>query len=116
MTDNTKLKSQLKYPSIFGCIIGSILSKEETYVNIYSDIPKIITKIKSSNGIAKVVHIYLLWIPLPKFPPVAIALIPNNKGSDTVDDIEKLHRKLIEEIAHLHILSIAEFQAQQSDS
>ncbi|PKC08011.1 hypothetical protein RhiirA5_417479 [Rhizophagus irregularis] len=105
MTDNTKLKSQLKYSSTFGCIIGSIFSKEETYVNVYSDIPKII---KSSNGIAKVVRVYLLQIPLPKFPLVAIALIPN-KGSDTVNDIEKLHRKLIEEIAlqlHLHILSL----------
>jgi hypothetical protein len=59
---------------------------------------------------------------LPKFPPIVIALIPN-KGSDTINDIEKLHRKLIEEIApqlHLHILSlgsdgaITEFQAQQS--
>ncbi|PKC59334.1 hypothetical protein RhiirA1_400032 [Rhizophagus irregularis] len=107
MTDNTKLKSQLKYSSTFGCIIGSIFSKEETYVNVYSDIPKII---KSSNGIAKVVRVYLLQIPLPKFPLVAIALIPN-KGSDTVNDIEKLHRKLIEEIAlqlHLHILSLGE--------
>ena len=37
-------------------------------------------------------------IPLPKFPPIIIALIPN-KGSDTTSDIEKLHRKLIEEIA-----------------
>ncbi|PKY18616.1 hypothetical protein RhiirB3_431454 [Rhizophagus irregularis] len=115
MTDNTKLKSQLKYPFIFGCIIGSILSKEETFILIF----RRYYKNQISNGIAKVVHIYLLWIPLPKFPPVAIAIIPNNKGSDTVDDIEKLHRKLIEEIApqlHLHILSIAEFQAQQSDS
>jgi uncharacterized protein (UPF0297 family) len=62
MTDNTKLKSQLKYSSTFGCIIGSILSKEETYVNVYSDIPKIITKIKLSNGIAKVVRVYLLQV------------------------------------------------------
>ncbi|CAG8567663.1 4528_t:CDS:2, partial [Cetraspora pellucida] len=51
-----------------------------------------------------------------------IALIPN-KESDTNKDIEKLYRKLIEEIApqlYLHILSleldsaITEFQAQQS--
>jgi hypothetical protein len=60
MTDNTKLRSRLKYSSTFGCIIGSILPKEETHINIYSDIPNVITKIKSLDGIAKVVCVYLL--------------------------------------------------------
>ncbi|CAB5303474.1 unnamed protein product [Rhizophagus irregularis] len=76
-------------------------------------------EIAENDMMARIGIDYRIFIPLPKFPPVAIAIIPNNKGSDTVDDIEKLHRKLIEEIApqlHLHILSIAEFQAQQSDS
>ncbi|CAG8848498.1 4590_t:CDS:2, partial [Gigaspora margarita] len=106
MTDNTKLKPQLRYSSILGCIIGSILLKEETCINIYSDIPNVITKIKLSNGIAKAIRAYILQIPLPRFPLVVIALIPN-KGSDTIKNIEKLHRRLIEEIApqlHLHIL------------
>jgi hypothetical protein len=70
-------------------------------------------------------HIYLLLfilkIPLPKFPPLVIALIPNH-GSDKADDIAKLHFKLLDNIAprlELHLLSfgsdgaIVEFQSQQ---
>ncbi|PKB96771.1 hypothetical protein RhiirA5_434269, partial [Rhizophagus irregularis] len=91
MTDNTKLKSCLRYSPQLGCIVGSILPNDQTKV------------------------------PLPKFPPVVIALIPN-KSKDTADDISILHKKLIQEIAprlQLHILSIGsdgaivEFQAQE---
>ncbi|CAG8853243.1 11891_t:CDS:2, partial [Gigaspora margarita] len=73
------------------------------------NIPRIINKIKTEDGIAK---------------SVFIALIPNN-GSDTADSILQLHKQLIIEIAPLlglHILSlgsdgaITEFQAQQSIS
>jgi len=62
ITDNTKLKSQLKYSPTLGCIIRSVLLKKDTYISVYSDISNIITKIKSSNRIAKVVCIYLLQI------------------------------------------------------
>lgn len=72
-------------------------------------------------------HIILIYmiikqIPLPEFPPVIIALIPN-KGAETADMILQLHKRLILEIAPrlgLHILSlgsdgaITEYQAQQS--
>ncbi|RIB05663.1 hypothetical protein C2G38_2219046 [Gigaspora rosea] len=124
MTDNTKLKLGLRYSSNLECIIGSVLSNKETKVNIYSDIPRIINKIKAEDRIAKSVHAYLLQVPLPAFPPIVIALIPNN-GSDTADSILQLHKQLIIEIAPLlglHILSlgsdgaITEFQAQQSIS
>ncbi|CAG8827566.1 4546_t:CDS:1, partial [Gigaspora margarita] len=56
------------------------------------------------------------------FLPVVIVFIPN-KGSDTTRDIEKLYRKLVEEIVpqlQLYILllgsdgKITEFQVQQS--
>lgn len=61
-------------------------------------------------------------IPLPKFPPIIIALIPN-KGNENSKTISQLHKKLIQEITPqlgIHILSISsdgaitEFQAQQS--
>ncbi|RGB36636.1 hypothetical protein C1646_757851 [Rhizophagus diaphanus] len=122
MTDNTKLKSYLRYSPTFGYIVGSVLSKEETTINVYSDIPNIINKIKSKKAIAKDVCVYILQIPLPKFPPIVIALIPN-KGNDNSKTISQLHKKLIQEIASqlgIHILSIGsdgaitEFQAQQS--
>ncbi|CAB4402243.1 unnamed protein product [Rhizophagus irregularis] len=122
MTDNTKLKPRLRYSPNLGCIIGSVLSKEETIVNVYNDIPKVINNVKSENGIAKNVRAYILQIPLPAFPPIIIALIPN-KGADTADSILQLHKRLIMEIASqlsLHILSlgsdgaITEYQAQQS--
>ncbi|EXX71932.1 hypothetical protein RirG_074070 [Rhizophagus irregularis DAOM 197198w] len=121
MTDNTKLKPRLRYSPNLGCIIGSTLSNEETTVNIYNDIPKIINNVKSENGIAKNVRAYILQIPLSKFPPIVIALLPN-KGADTADLILQLHKRLILEIApqlSLHILSlgsdgaITEYQAQQ---
>jgi len=147
MTDNTKLKSRLRYSPTLGCIVGSIFPIEETKINVYEDIPNIINKIKIEKAIAKDVHTYILQvlfkifkllvklfyylntkmdfilkIPLPKFPPIIIALIPN-KGSDNSNTISQLHKKLIQEIApqlEIHILSIGsdgaitEFQAQQS--
>lgn len=62
MTDNTKLKERLRYSSILGCIIGSTLPKEETVINVYSDIPSTIAKIKEKNAIAKDVRAYLLQV------------------------------------------------------
>ncbi|RHZ90226.1 hypothetical protein Glove_2g65 [Diversispora epigaea] len=120
MSDNTKLKPSLQYSSQLGCIIGSILSQEETKINAYSDIPKVIQLIKDKNGIANYVRVYILQVPLPKFPPVIIALIPNN-GRDSADIIANLHKKLLLEIAlqlNISIISIgsdgaaAEFKAQ----
>ncbi|CAB4415318.1 unnamed protein product [Rhizophagus irregularis] len=121
ITDNTKLKSRLRYSPQLGCIVGSILPYNQTKVNNYGDIPNIINCIKDHNAIAKDVRAYILQVPLPKFPPVVIALIPNTL-KDTADDISRLHKKLIQEIAprlQLHILTlgsdgaIVEFQAQE---
>jgi hypothetical protein len=67
-------------------------------------------------------NIFIKQIPLPAFPPVVIALIPN-KGAETADMILQLHKRLILEIAPrlgLHLLSlgsdgaIIEYQAQRS--
>jgi hypothetical protein len=62
MTDNTKLKPQLRYSHNLGCIIGLILSNKEMTVNIYNNISKIINNVKSENGIAKNVHAYILQV------------------------------------------------------
>ena len=62
MTDNTKLKSQLRYSSNLGCVIGSILSNEEAKVEVYNDIPRIISKIKLENGMVKNVRAYILQV------------------------------------------------------
>ncbi|PKY52823.1 hypothetical protein RhiirA4_425577 [Rhizophagus irregularis] len=67
-----------------------------------------IRKIKNEKAIAKDIHAYMLQISLPRFPPIAIALIPN-KGNDNSKTIRQLHKKLIQEIAfqlEIHILSI----------
>ncbi|RGB35348.1 hypothetical protein C1646_759430 [Rhizophagus diaphanus] len=87
MTDNIKLKEKLLYSPILSCIIGSTLLKEETIINVYSDIPSTISKIKEENAIIK-------DILLPKFPLIIIALIPN-KGSDSANDITQLYKKLL---------------------
>ncbi|RHZ46483.1 hypothetical protein Glove_620g12 [Diversispora epigaea] len=120
MSNNTKLKPSLRYSSRLGCIIGSILSNEETKIQEYNDIPRIINSIKDKKAIANYVRVYILQIPLPKFSPVIIALIPNN-GKDSADNIANIHKKLILEIVpqlNISILSIgsdravAEFGAQ----
>ncbi|CAG8840916.1 38503_t:CDS:2, partial [Gigaspora margarita] len=72
------------------------------------DIPRIINKIKTEDGIAKSVRTYLLQVPLPAFPLIVIALIPNN-GSDTADSILQLHKQLIIEIVPLLACELAEF-------
>src|SRR3954470_16234337 len=52
ITDNTKLKSRLRYSSTFGCVIGSVFSNEKTKINVYADmIPNIINEIKNEKAI-----------------------------------------------------------------
>ncbi|CAG8795430.1 9311_t:CDS:2, partial [Gigaspora rosea] len=41
MFDNTKIKERLGYSSIFGCIVGSVLSTESTKVSTYEDVHQI---------------------------------------------------------------------------
>ncbi|PKY26375.1 hypothetical protein RhiirB3_389507 [Rhizophagus irregularis] len=77
-----------------------------------------ISDIKQRNAIAKYVRIYVLKVPLPKFPPVIVALILT--GNDSAKKILALYQKLIDIAAdfELPIISIrsdgaaAEFQAQ----
>ena len=64
MSDNTKLKSSLRYSSQLGCIIGSTLSKEETKINNYNDIPNIIQHIKDKKAIGNYVRVYILQVIL----------------------------------------------------
>jgi hypothetical protein len=62
MTDNTKLKCRLRYSPTFGCIIGSVFPKEDTKIEVYGDIPKIVSKIKNEKVIAKDVRAYMLQV------------------------------------------------------
>ena len=62
ISDNTKLKPALRYHSGLGCIIGSILSIEETKINSYKDIPTVINNIKMKKAIAKDVRAYVLQV------------------------------------------------------
>jgi len=64
MTDNTKLKSRLRYSPTFGYIIGSIFLVEETKISVYADIPNIISKIKNEKAIAKNIRVYMLQVLL----------------------------------------------------
>ncbi|RHZ77336.1 hypothetical protein Glove_180g43 [Diversispora epigaea] len=114
------LKPSLRYSFRLGCIIGSILSNEKTKIQEYNDISRIINSIKDKKAIVNYVRVYILQIPLSKFSPVIIALIPNN-GKDSADNIANIHKKLILEIAsqlNISILSIrsdgtaAKFEAQ----
>ncbi|RHZ80535.1 hypothetical protein Glove_134g157 [Diversispora epigaea] len=105
MSDNTKLKPSLRYSSQLGCIVGSILSNEETKIQAYDDIPRIINSIKDKKAIVNYVRVYILQILLPKFSPIIIALIPNN-GKDFADAIANIHKKLILEIASQLNISI----------
>ncbi|PKC13785.1 hypothetical protein RhiirA5_410160 [Rhizophagus irregularis] len=65
-----------------------------------------ISDIKQRNAIAKYVRIYVLKVPLPKFPPVIVALILT--GNDSAKKILALYQKLIDIVAdfELPIISI----------
>ncbi|CAG8776750.1 22440_t:CDS:2, partial [Racocetra persica] len=120
MTDNIKVYSRLGYSANFGCIIGSIFSLDQTLINDYNETESVIQSIISNNAIAKQVRLYLLQIPLPKFLPVVIGLIPNNRN-ETSARILKIHEKVLEIAQQLsiHIVSIgadgaiSEFNAQK---
>ncbi|EXX59103.1 hypothetical protein RirG_191710 [Rhizophagus irregularis DAOM 197198w] len=121
MTDNTKLKIGLRYSPQFGCIVESTFNNNETKISDYDQINQIINEIKSKKAFASSVQVYILQVPLSKFPPVVIALILNN-GSDKTADIVDLHQKLLMNIAsqlNLYILisissdgALVEFQTQ----
>ncbi|PKY48484.1 hypothetical protein RhiirA4_422203 [Rhizophagus irregularis] len=118
MTDYTILKAGLQYSTNLGCIVGSTLNRDDCKIKTYDDIYDKTFNIKQENAIAKYVRIYVLQVPLPKFPPVIVALIPTK--NDNAKEIFALHQKLIEIAAdlELHIISIGsdgaapEFQAQ----
>lgn len=120
MTDNTKLYPRLGYSANLGCIIGSTFSYDQTRVEYYDEVETIIRNIISNNAIAKQVRLYLLQIPLPKFPPIVIGLVPNN-GSETSTYILQMHETVLEIASQLsiHIISIGadgastEFNAQK---
>ena len=65
MSDNTKLKSRLRYSTQLGYIIGSTLSQDETKVHIYNDISEIIQSIKNKKAIANNVRAYVLQVNKP---------------------------------------------------
>ncbi|CAG8746546.1 17426_t:CDS:1, partial [Cetraspora pellucida] len=52
MTDNTKLKEQLRYSSLLGCKIGLMLPISETCIQNYNDVYTIVDKIQTKNAIA----------------------------------------------------------------
>ncbi|PKK59114.1 hypothetical protein RhiirC2_795301 [Rhizophagus irregularis] len=83
MTNNIKLKPGLRYSPQLGCIIGSTFNNNKTKIGDYDQIPQIINKIKSKEALANSVRTYILQILLPKFPPLIIALIPNNYSDKT---------------------------------
>ncbi|CAG8472868.1 12759_t:CDS:10, partial [Racocetra persica] len=113
MTDNTKLKPYLRYSSRMGCIIGFTFSNHKTNIKTYDDISVTINKIKENNAIAKYVRVYILQVPLPKFPSVIIALL-SNLGSDKTETILDIHKLLLDFVQELklHIISISSDSAQ----
>ncbi|RGB27850.1 hypothetical protein C1646_768565 [Rhizophagus diaphanus] len=106
MTDCTILKAGLQYSTNLGCIVGSTLNRDDCKIKTYDDIYNKTFNIKQENAIAKYVRIYVLQVPLPKFPPVIVILIPTK--NDNAKEIFALHEKLIEIAAdlELHIISI----------
>ncbi|CAG8822923.1 5389_t:CDS:2, partial [Gigaspora margarita] len=106
MTDCMKVKSGLQFSSSLGCIVGSTLNQNDCIIKTYDDIYDKVSNKKQKNAIAKYVRVYVLQVPLPKFPSVIVALIPN--GNDDSKKIFVLHQKLIEIAANLelHIISI----------
>ncbi len=52
----------MRYSSNLSCIVGSVLSREETVVDLYNDISKIINKVELENGMAKNVCAYILQV------------------------------------------------------
>ncbi|CAG8453696.1 11772_t:CDS:2 [Gigaspora rosea] len=99
----------LGYSSLLGCVVGSTLPTSQTYVQSHDDVYTIIDKIKSENAIASQVRVYLLQIPISKFLPSVIALIPNC-GKENTEDIFKMHQDLLKMAAQLK-LSILAFGA-----
>ncbi|CAG8509037.1 6911_t:CDS:2, partial [Scutellospora calospora] len=85
--------------------------KYQTCVQNHDDIYTIVDKIQTKNAIASQVRVYLLQIPISKFPPSVIALIPNY-GKENAEDIFNIHQNLLQIAAQLK-LSILAFGADE---
>ncbi|CAG8817639.1 43690_t:CDS:2, partial [Gigaspora margarita] len=113
MTNCMKVKARLQFSSSLDCIVESTLNQNDCIIKTYNDIYNKVSNIKQKNAIAKYIR-----VPLPKFLPVIVALIPTR--NDDSEKIFALHQILIEIAANLelYIISIgsdgaaAEFQAQ----
>src|SRR5206468_189829 len=62
MSDNTKLKSGLRYCSELGCIVGSILNSDECKISTFEDISSTVHIIKNKDAMAKDVRAYILQV------------------------------------------------------
>ncbi|UZO05464.1 uncharacterized protein OCT59_025814 [Rhizophagus irregularis] len=76
--------------------------KIKTYDNIYNTV----SNIKNKNAITKDVKIYILQVPLLKFLPIVVALIPTRNNN--AEKVFAFHQKLINIATRLdiHIISI----------
>ncbi|EXX56450.1 hypothetical protein RirG_216130 [Rhizophagus irregularis DAOM 197198w] len=118
MTDCTKLKTGLQYLSKLGCIVRSTLNYSDCKIKTYDNIYNTVSNIKNKNAITKDVKIYILQVPLLKFLPIVVALIPTRNNN--AEKVFAFHQKLINIATRLdiHIISIGldgaatEFQAQ----
>ncbi|CAG8501805.1 20379_t:CDS:2 [Gigaspora margarita] len=110
ISDNVINNPDLCYENVVA-LLDHNYCKIETYDDIYNKV----SDIKQKNAVAKYVRAY---VPLPKFLPIIVALIPTR--SDDSEKIFVLHQKLIDIAAdlELHIISIgsdgaaAKFQTQ----
>ncbi|RIB03296.1 hypothetical protein C2G38_2225512 [Gigaspora rosea] len=82
MTNCTKIKAGLQYSLSLGCIVGSTLNYNHYKIETYNEYNKV-SDIKQKNAVAKYVRAYVLQIPLPKFLPIIVALIPNRSDNNS---------------------------------
>ncbi|CAG8554243.1 4492_t:CDS:2 [Gigaspora margarita] len=99
MTDNTKLYPRLGYSASLGCIVGSIFSLNQAWVNDYNEVKTVIQNIVASKAIAKQVCLYLLQVPDSHTIAIAANIVAdfnvlNLRNNDIENDLRDIYFEL----------------------
>ncbi|KAJ3911642.1 hypothetical protein F5877DRAFT_55061 [Lentinula edodes] len=106
-SDCTKVKKRLNFSVQFGChILGTTMPLQMVEVDSAEDIDEIVDQAVKENSLATQVRAVMIKIPLPRCPPIVIALLPT-AGKEDADEIHSMHMRLMQMAEDLGLPIIA---------
>ncbi|KAE9389323.1 hypothetical protein BT96DRAFT_960070 [Gymnopus androsaceus JB14] len=106
-SDCTKVRKRMNFSVQFGChILGTTLPLDEVEVDVAEDIDEIVDQAVSKNLLATQVRAVMMKLPIPRCPPLVVALLLT-AGKEDAHNIHTIHMCLLEMATQLHLPIVA---------